>query len=134
MATRALASPTSSSNPVHALQTRLAEAFGANDNTACWTDDARAKMLLASCASHPPAGEWSTAFHPYGYCKAFRYTGYRAEALTAIRDAYGQCALDAYHAHGDAAYPQFNAWCRSIGVTDAIDAAAETALAAKMEG
>lgn len=117
-----------------AFASPLATTPGANDNIACWTEDARAKMLLASCASHPPSGEWSKAFHPYGVGKAFRYTGYRAEALTAIRDAYGQRALDAYHAHGDAAYPQFNAWCRSIGVTDAIDAAADNALAAKMEG
>ncbi|WP_203310306.1 hypothetical protein [Sphingomonas beigongshangi] len=117
-----------------AIASPLATTFLANDNTACWTDDARAKMLLASCASHPPAGEWSKAFHAYGEGEAFRYTGYRAEALSAIRDAYGQRALDAYHAHGEAAYPQFDAWCRSISVNDAIDAAAADVYAVKMEG
>lgn len=117
-----------------AFASPLATTPCANDNIACWAEDARAKMLLASCASQPPSGEWSKAFHAYGYGKAFRYTGYRAEALTAIRDAYGQRALDAYHAHGDAAYPQFEAWCRSISVSDAIDAAAADVLAVQMEG
>jgi hypothetical protein len=117
-----------------AFASPLATAPGANDNIACWTEDARAKMLLASCASRPPIGEWSKAFNAYGNGKAFRYTGYRAEALTVIRDAYGQHALDAYHAHGGAAYPLFEAWCRSISVSDAIDAAAADVPAVKMEG
>ena len=105
-----------------------------NDNLPCWTADPRAKRLLASCAASMPQGEWKRAYHAYGYGKAFRYVGYRAEALDAIRTAFGQQVLDAYHSHGDAAYPLFSAWCRSISVTDAIDAAAETALAAQMEG
>lgn len=111
-----------------------AAAAHANDNVGCWTDDARVQLLLASCAVRPPHGRWSRAYHDYGYGEAFRYAGYRVEALTAIRDDYGQRALDAYHAHGDVAYPQFDAWCRSISVTDAIDAAADAALQQKTEG
>lgn len=105
-----------------------------NDNLPCWTADPRAKLLLASCAASMPHGEWKRAYHAYGYGEGFRYIGYRAEALDAIRAAFGQQVLDAYHAHGEAAYPLFNAWCRSISVTDAIDAATEAALSAKMEG
>ncbi|WP_230629348.1 hypothetical protein [Sphingomonas sp. Leaf37] len=105
-----------------------------NDNLRSWTDDRRAKLLLASCASSMPLGEWNRAYHAYGYGEGFRYIGYRVDALTAIRDEHGQRALDLYHAEGDPAYAVFAMHCQSASVTDAIDAAAEAALAAKMEG
>lgn len=69
-----------------------------NDNLRSWTEDRRAKLLLASCAASMPYGEWHRAYHAYGYGEGFRYIGYRAEALTAIRDEHGQRALDLYHA------------------------------------
>lgn len=105
-----------------------------NDNLASWTADPRAKLLLASCAASMPHGEWNRAYHAYGYGEGFRYIGYRVEALEAIRNEHGQRALDLYHAEGDPAYAVFALHCRSSSVTDAIDAAAEAALAAQMEG
>ncbi|MBI0477498.1 hypothetical protein D9601_19365 [Sphingomonas sp. MA1305] len=105
-----------------------------NDNLASWTADPRAKLLLASCAAHPPHGEWKRERFGFSGREWFEYVGYRAEALDAIRNEHGQRALDLYHAEGDPAYAVFALHCQSSSVTDAIDAAAEAALAAKMEG
>jgi len=60
----------------------------------------------------------------------FVYGGYRAEALGAIRDETGNRLLAAYQEVGEAAYPAFNAWCRSPSVTDAIDAVLPLEMAA----
>jgi hypothetical protein len=105
-----------------------------NDNIRSWTEDRRAKLLLASCAASMPQGEWKRERFGWGGGQWFEYVGYRAEALTAIRDEHGQRALDLYHAEGDPAYAVFALHCQSSSVTDAIDAAAEAALAAQMEG
>ena len=112
----------------------IARPVPTNDNLRSWTDDRRAKLLLASCAELMPHGEWHRAYHSYGYGEGFRYIGYRVDALTAIRDEHGQRALDLYHTEGDPAYAVFALHCQSASVTDAIDAAAEAALAAKMGG
>jgi hypothetical protein len=99
----------------------------ANDNTPSrWIDDSRAKMLLASCVTNPPHGEWKRDQYARSNDQWFAYTGYRAEALDAIRMAHGQRVLLAYHAIGDAAYPAFKAWCGEPDVTTAIDAALNT--------
>lgn len=113
--------------------TRLAPV---NDNTsiACWTQDPRAKMLLASCVANPPAGEWKRTRYVLTTDTWFEFVGYRAEALNALRDDYGHRALMAYHARGEDAYPTFAAWCRAPKVTDAIDAALNASLDAVREG
>lgn len=107
-----------------------------NDNTAitCWTQDPRARLLLASCAANPPAGEWKRSRFALTTDEWFEYVGYRAEALTALRDDFGHRALMAYHVIGEAAYPAFNAYCRSTNVTDAIDAALNATLDLVREG
>lgn len=121
-------------DPIVASPAVFAATAHANDNLHSWTEDRRAKLLLASCAASMPHGEWHRAYHAYGYGEGFRYIGYRVDALTAIRDEHGQRALDLYHAEGDPAYAVFALHCQSASVTDAIDAACEAALAAKMEG
>ncbi|HEX8382873.1 MAG TPA: hypothetical protein VF592_05795 [Sphingomonas sp.] len=95
----------------------------ANDNGGCWTTDPRTVRLLGSCAANPPKGEWIKERFGWSGAEWFAYTGYRAEALEAIRSEYGERAHRAYMAHGEPAYDQFNAWCRSPSVRDAIDAA-----------
>ena len=105
-----------------------------NDNFPCWSADPRAARLLASCAADMPKGEWRKERFGWGGGQWFEYVGYRVEALDQIRMQHGQRVLDAYHAEGAEAYPAFNAWCHAPNVTDAIDAAAQAALAAKMEG
>lgn len=93
----------------------------ANDNTsAAWVDDPRARMLLASCVANPPLSEWKRSVYTMTTDEWFEYTGYRAEALDAIRMAHGQRVLQAYHTIGDAAYPAYAAWCSEPDVTAAI--------------
>lgn len=87
-----------------------------------WTDDPRAKRLLASCVAMPPKGEWKRTRFIISDSDWFEYVGYRAEALGAIRDEYGSRALAAYHRFGDEAYEPFAAWCLAPSVTEAIDA------------
>jgi hypothetical protein len=120
-------------DPVVASPAAFSAASHANDNTICWTQDPRAKLLLASCAADMPHGEWKRERFGWGGGQWFEYVGYRAEALERIREEHGQRVLDAYHAHGDPAYPLFQAWCVSPKVVDAIDAAAEAVLSLKME-
>lgn len=105
-----------------------------NDNFACWTADPRAVRLLASCTADMPKGEWRKERFGWGGGSWFEYVGYRVDALDQIRMQHGQRVLDAYHAEGAEAYPAFNAWCHAPNVTNAIDSAAQAALAAKMEG
>lgn len=105
-----------------------------NDNHQCWTQDRRAKLLLASCAERSPAGQWHNERTGWGGGQWFAYVGYRAEALQAIRDEHGARVHAAYMTYGDEAYPAFDAWCRPPSVTDAIEAAGADALAMLMEG
>lgn len=109
-------------NPAHVPAVIAAAAPATNDNLTDWTCDPRARMLLASCATTPPTGAFRTLANAYEPVEVFTYTGYRAEALAAIRDEVGAHLLSAYQELGDAAYPAFNAWCRSPSVMDAIDA------------
>ena len=121
-------------DPVVASPAMITAAAYANDNVSCWTDETRAKLLLASCAKDMPKGEWKKERFGWGGGQWFEYVGYRAAALEQIRMQHGQRVLDAYHAEGAEAYPAFNAWCHAPNVTDAIDAAAQSALVVKMEG
>ncbi|MCW6529734.1 hypothetical protein NED98_05700 [Sphingomonas sp. MMSM20] len=88
-----------------------------------WTDDPRAKRLLASCVALPPKGEWRRTRYIISDDDWFEFVGYRAEALGAIRDEYGRQTLAAYHRFGDEAYEPFEAWCLAPNVTEAINAA-----------
>lgn len=88
-----------------------------------WTDDPRAKRLLASCVALPPSGEWKRTRFIISEDDWFEYVGYRAEALGAIRDEYGRRTLAAYHRFGDEAYEPFEEWCLAPNVAEAIDAA-----------
>jgi len=121
-------------DPVVASPAMITAAAHANDNVSCWIDDARAKLLLASCAADMPKGEWKKERFGWGGGQWFEYVGYRVEALEQIRMEHGQRVLDAYHAQGAEAYPAFNAWCHAPSATAAIDAAADVALHQKMEG
>lgn len=89
-----------------------------------WTSDPRALRLLASCAQRPPVGGYqhggAFALHREMDCQ-FVYSGYRAEALAAIRSEHGDRILNACHGTGD--YTPFEAFCAEPSVTAAIDAA-----------
>lgn len=76
-----------------------------------WTDDPRARRLLASCVALPPNGEWKRTRFIISDDDWFEYVGYRAEALGAIRDEYGRRTLAVYHRFGNEAYEPFEAWC-----------------------
>ena len=93
-----------------------------------WTQDRRARLLLASCVENPPVGAWTTTRYIQSADHTFAYVGYRAEALAAIREEHGRQALLAYERDGESAYPAFAAWCRAPSVTDAIDAALNASL------
>jgi hypothetical protein len=85
-----------------------------------WTRDPRALKLLASCAKNPPAGDYvHTRYVTSSDCH-YSYTGYRAEALGAIRNEYARTAMQAAQAGDADAWPAFQ---RQPTVTAAIDAA-----------
>lgn len=85
-----------------------------------WTRDPRALKLLASCAKNPPAGDYvHTRYVASSDCH-YSYTGYRAEALAAIRDEYARTAMQAAQADDADAWATFQ---RQPTVTAAIDAA-----------
>lgn len=85
-----------------------------------WTRDTRALKLLASCAKNPPAGAYVHPRYVTSQDCHYSYTGYRAEALGAIRNEYARTAMRAAQA-GDAA--AWDAFQRQPTVTAAIDAA-----------
>jgi hypothetical protein len=90
---------------------------------AVWTQDPRALKLLASCAKNLPKGGYvhgGFALHREQDC-SYRYTGYRADALAAIREEYGSAALKQAQDSDD--YAAFEAWTSQPSVTGAIDAA-----------
>lgn len=77
---------------------------------AVWTQDPRALKLLASCAKNPPKGGYvhgGFVLHREQDC-SYRYTGYRADALAAIREEYGAAALKQAQDSDD--YAAFEAW------------------------
>lgn len=120
MASRALTTA-APSRAIYIPNTHTTAASPANDNTPSrWTNDPRVRMLLASCVANPPRGEWKRSVYAMTTDEWFAYTGYRAEALDAIRMAHGQRVMQAYHAIGDAAYPAYAAWCSEPDVTAAI--------------
>jgi hypothetical protein len=101
----------------------------ANDNhPLSWTDDPRAKILLASCVANPPAGEWKRQTFGWATDRWFAYVGYRAEALDAIRMEIGTKLLAAFDADPDNAEGPFAAWCNQPTATGAIDNAIDAAL------
>ncbi len=95
----------------------------ANDTAPCWTSDRRARAILATVAAHPPHGEWHRPRFGNTVDEYWTYVGYRFDCLTAIRDAYGQKALEHYHATGN--FAVFGAYCDAPNVNDAIEAARE---------
>jgi hypothetical protein len=125
-------------NPVHALiaQIQAGPRRAENDNgvVRCWTDDPRAKLLLASCAERPPFGEWKRQTFGFSTDRWFEYVGYRVEALAAIHMKHGERVHADYMARGEAAYSAFAAWCRSPSVTDAINLVLSATLDAVREG
>ena len=91
-----------------------------NATAAVWTRDPRALKLLASCTKNPPAGDYvHTRYVTSSDCH-YSYTGYRAEALGAIRNEYGRTAMQAAQAGDSDAWAAFQ---RQPTVTAAIDAA-----------
>jgi len=117
-------------NPAYVPAALPSAVCATNDNLTDWTRDPRARLLLASCAANPPRGDFRTFVNAFEPVDVFVYGGYRAEALSAIRDETGNRLLAAYQDVGEAAYPAFNAWCRSPSVTDAIDAVLPVEVAA----
>ncbi len=95
----------------------------ANDTAAPWTADPRAVRLLASCVALPPVYAEQTARYGNVVDNWNAHVGYRAEALEAIRMEMGDRLLQAYHQHGDAAYPAFRHWAEQPNATGAITAA-----------
>ena len=97
----------------------------ANDTSApaIWTADPRAVRLLASCVALQPKGTFHRSRYGNAADEWFAYDGYRAEALEAIRMEHGDRLLQAYHQHGDAAYPAFRQWAEQPNATGAITAA-----------
>ncbi len=91
-----------------------------NATAAVWTQDARALKLLASCAKNPPAGAYVHTRYVTSQDCHYSYTGYRAEALDAIRNEYARTAMQAAQAGDADAWPAFE---RQPSVTAAIDAA-----------
>jgi hypothetical protein len=85
-----------------------------------WTRDPRALKLLASCAKNPPAGDYVHTRYVTSQDCHYSYTGYRAEALDAIRDEYARTAMQAAQAGDADAWSSFQ---RQPTVTAAIDAA-----------
>ena len=85
-----------------------------------WTQDRRARALLASCAATPPrvvmipAGQRWTA-------EDRTYTGYRAECLQVIWNQHGKRVLAECEVSGD--YEPWTEFCCGLTVDDAIDAA-----------
>lgn len=89
---------------------------------AVWTQDPRALKLLTSCAKNPPKGAYvhgGFSLHREQDC-SYRYTGYRADALAAIREEYGSAALKQAQDSDD--YTPFETWTSQPSVTAAIDA------------
>lgn len=104
----------------------LASAAPANDTAADWTADPRARRLLASIATNPPALVEHQARYGRSCDRWLAYTGYRAEALEAIRTQHGERIHTAYMLDGgDATLAAFDAWCRQPTATQAIDAVVE---------
>ncbi len=95
----------------------------ANDAAAPWTADPRAVKLLASCVALPPVYAEQHARYGNVVDNWNAHVGYRVEALEAIRMEAGDRLLQAYHQHGDAAYPAFRQWAEQPNATDAITAA-----------
>lgn len=101
-----------------------------NDTASCWTNDPRAKLLLESCAARPPVCTEHRQTYGFSVDRWWAYSGYRAEALTAIRDEIGGRMLAFYEEHGETGYEPMRQWCRQPDVTQAIDAA----IVARAEG
>jgi hypothetical protein len=87
-----------------------------------WTADPRAMKLLASCAALPPAycehrQRYGNAVDRWG-----AYSGYRVEALEAIRMEVGDALMQAYHRQGAKAWEPMQRWCEQPNASDAIAA------------
>jgi len=131
MATVALSAPVRLANPVGSMIALIEAAFGGeqaptrsvNDNPRPWTGDPRAAKLLASCVAQPPIYAEHRSRYGNSVDRWNAHTGYRVEALEAIRMEIGDRLLQAYHQHGEAAYAPFRQWCEQPNATDAITAA-----------
>lgn len=89
----------------------------------CWTADARAVKLLASCAALPPVILEQRSRYGNAVDRWTAYAGYRVEALEAIRMEVGERLLQAYHEQGPAGYEPFRDWCEQPNASDAVAAA-----------
>jgi hypothetical protein len=110
-------------NPVHTAAAPAALPIPANDTLPSWTQDRRARVLLASMAANPPV----LVEREYRYVRTSdrwcEYVGYRAEALEAVRLEHGERVHTAYMLDGgDETYAAFEAYCRQPTTTQAIDA------------
>ncbi len=92
----------------------------ANDTTPCWTADRRARAILASMVTQPPAGQWDRTRYGYDREEFWSFVGFRVECLEAIRSAYEHAAL--LHMDHTGEGEAFHAFRRSVTVTAAIDA------------
>lgn len=100
----------------------IALAPPANDNLRPWTADPRAARLLASCAALPPIYAEHRARYGNTVDRWNAHTGYRVEALEAIRMKIGERLMLAYHQHGQDAYEPFRQWCEQPNASDAVTA------------
>jgi hypothetical protein len=115
MATHALSIGTSAAATPHLAHVALTA-------SPCWTADPRAVRLLASCAALPPVILEHRARYGNAVDRWTAYTGYRVEALEAIRVEVGGRLLQAYHQHGEEAYEPFRQWCEQPNASDAVAA------------
>jgi hypothetical protein len=100
----------------------VASATTAGNSSACWTADPRAVKLLGSCAALPPVILEHRSRFGNAVDKWTAFTGYRVEALEAIRMEVGDRLLQAYHQQGPDAYEPFRDWCEQPNASDAVAA------------
>ena len=95
----------------------------ADDHLRPWIADPRAARLLASCVALPPVYAEHRSRYGNSVDRWNAHTGYRVEALEAIRMEIGDRLMLAYHQHGDAAYAPFRQWAEQPNASGAITAA-----------
>ncbi len=130
MAMNTLPAAVRAANPVACMIAKIEAAFDGSDPTTCaandtassWTADRRAARLLASCAALPPIYAEHRARYGNTVDRWNAHTGYRVEALEAIRMEIGERLMLAYHQHGPDAYEPFRQWCEQPNASDAVAA------------
>lgn len=82
-----------------------------------WRTDRRARCILASLAKHPPVAIRLASHEQWDRIDS-AFTGYRVEALSAVREQIVGAQLKEAESMGDV--PLMKAVCAQIGTQDAV--------------